>query len=77
MFIENCGLCGYPAEIIDDRGIGDIRCSNCSCENYNSKSYVNGVGYPRYHFSGKYNTSKKEAIRKWNHEQSIGLMIPQ
>lgn len=79
MFIRNCALCGYPPEIIDDRGIGDIRCSNPNCENNHPTRFIENTNYKmsRYHFSGKFNTSKKDVIKEWNHDQSIGLMIPQ
>lgn len=68
--LNKCIICGSDAEIVEDRGIGDIQCSCYSCANHNPKVYINGVGFPRYHFSGKYNRSKKKCIKLWNEENS-------
>ena len=54
-----CRICGGSAYIdgIND-GIGDIRCSEC------------GITYSGCHYSGRYRTTKKQAIRCWNEVQN-------
>ena len=64
----NCKYCGCVPAITDDHGIGDVFCPNCCppavCERTHEDQ--------RFHFSGKFNVSKKMAIRMWNAHQGKG-----
>lgn len=61
-YIAPCQYCGSPGVIIGwSDGIGDVCCSNSEC-----MAHGNGV-----HYSGKFRTRKRDAIRKWNVMQSI------
>jgi len=65
MKLENCKLCGSVPIIYDHRGIGDIVCQNCGikgCLTYDEY----GCKYSICHFSGKFRTTKKQAIINWN-----------
>lgn len=69
-FIAPCKYCGSPGIIIGwSDGIGDVCCSNHAC-----MAHGNGV-----HYSGKFCTRKRDAIRKWNAMQTVecsGDFIP-
>lgn len=60
--LNHCAICGSPAcDRTWNDGIGDICCSNDECR----KSY-NGC-----HYSGRYRTKKRDAIRTWNENVEI------
>ena len=63
MIIKNCKFCGYAAVVYDDCGIGDVMCSNPCCSREHRDN--------SFHYSGKFNTKKKEAIRQWNLAQEV------
>ena len=59
-YIAPCKLCGSPGVIIGwSDGIGDVCCSNKACD----------YRLLRVHYSGKFCTRKREAIRQWNKVQ--------
>lgn len=52
-----CKYCGSFPMINDDKGIGDIMCSNNSCRILRPKHNA--------HFSGKFCTKKRDALKEW------------
>ena len=63
-YIAKCKFCGQVGRIFGwSDGIGDISCFNPKCS-YNPFNI--GNAYPIMHYSGKFRTSKREAIRRWN-----------
>ena len=60
--LNHCAVCGSPAcDRTWNDGIGDIGCSNDNCR----RTY-NGC-----HYSGKYYTKKRDAIKCWNESVEI------
>ncbi|MBO7731361.1 MAG: hypothetical protein J6S67_02360 [Methanobrevibacter sp.] len=60
--LNHCPICGSVAcDRTWNDSIGDIGCSNDNCR----KTY-NGC-----HYSGKFHTKKKDAIRNWNENVEI------
>lgn len=58
--LEHCPICGRLPVITDDQGIGDIYCKHCGIV------YDKIIRTPMFHYSGKFCTTKKQAINKWN-----------
>ena len=74
MQISPCKFCHKMPVIIDKQGIGDIECPN-KCQNgklykilYDNKGLII-ARFSLTHFSGKFHTSKKQAIANWNKAQ--------
>ena len=61
----NCMYCGGQPNVIDWHGIGDVFCPRCKDEFGRHKN--------SFHFSGKFHTKKKEAIKWWNYYNSKGI----
>lgn len=61
--LKPCKYCGCDAVIKGwSDGIGDVMCSNSRC--IRNITY----GYPLncFHYSGKFHTRKRQAIKNWN-----------